>query len=353
MLVRDIETRILPVRMKADFHISYGTIDQTHNVFVKVTTDTPFSGFGEASCIAFITGDTNGSVLAAVEAVRADLIGAPVDPALLHARLDARLYANPAAKALLDMAYYDALAKEAGLPLHRFLGADEDRLTTDVTLGIDTLEAAGAAAKSYFDAGFRIFKIKAADDAGYCIALSRFLRALSGDVVLRIDANQGWSADTMRRVAAALCGGPVEYIEQPVARKDYGGLKAMRALSPFPIMADESVFDLADAKNVIENGLADRINLKLMKTGGIYPALRMADYAAANDVRCGIGCMMEGPLGLAASLAAALCHDNITEYDLDSALLVESGAVDSALRYDGPVLIAAEHPGLGLADDLW
>ncbi len=353
MLIRDVETRLLPVRMKKDFRISYGTIDQMENVFIKLHTDTPFKGFGEASCIPFITGDTNESVIAAIDMLKADLIGQTVDPALIHDLMSRRLYANGAAKALVDMACYDALAKEADLPLHRYLGAQTDRLTTDVTIGIDSLDVSFETARAYYQEGFSIFKIKAENDADYSISLAKAIASLGDDVILRFDANQGWSADTLTRVLEGLEGYPVEYIEQPVDRKDFKGLKAARLISPIPIMADESVADLGDARNIIEGGMADLINLKLMKAGGIYPLLQIADYTQAKGITCGIGCMMESSLGLSAALAAALCHENIKEYDLDSALLVENTSVTGCSYYQGSSLIASEYPGLGLKEDLW
>ncbi len=353
MLIRDIETRVLPVGIKKDFHISYGTIDQMENVFVKIYTDTPFSGFGEASAIAFITGDTNKSVIGAVDLLKKDLIGLPLDLQLIHKKMNERLYANSAAKAMIDMACYDALSKKSGLPLYKYLKANKDSLITDITIGIDSLDVSIATAKGYFQEGFRIFKIKASEDVDYCVFLAKAIASFSADIVLRIDANQGWSEKTLKSIVSKLSDYPIEYIEQPVDRKDFKGLKTAKENSPFPIMADESAVDLKDVKNILAGDMVDLINIKLMKSGGIYPALEIADYAQAKGIACGIGCMMESSLGISAAHGLALSHENILAYDLDSALLVENTSIKGCAYYEGPRLVAAKYPGLGLKEDLW
>ncbi|HMM32691.1 MAG TPA: dipeptide epimerase, partial [Clostridia bacterium] len=167
MKIAHIEAQCLPVAMRREFHISYGSINQLENVFVKLVSDTGITGFGEASAIGFISGDTNESVIGAIRLFQKELIGLEMEPVLIHAAMDRTLYANFAAKAAMDMAVYDCLSKTAGLPLYRYLGARQNCLQSDVTLGIDTLENSLAEAKRYAEKGFRAFKLKANHDTAH------------------------------------------------------------------------------------------------------------------------------------------------------------------------------------------
>src|SRR5699024_2266314 len=93
----------------------------------------------------------------------------------------------------------------------------------------------------------------------------------------------------------------IELVEQPVYAKDIKGLKFVTDNVSIPVLADESVFSLEDAINIIENRAADMVNIKLMKTGGIYNALKICNIAEVYGIECMLGCMMESKIGLTAA----------------------------------------------------
>src|SRR5690606_24328242 len=141
---------------------------------------------------------------------------------------------------------------------------------------------------------------------------------------LRLDANQGWTAKQAVAAMHALerAGIVPELLEQPVRAADIEGLKYVTGRVQAPVMADESVFDPAQTLDLLQRRAADIINIKLMKTGGLSSALRIADLAALHGVECMIGCMIESAIPVAAAVhLAAARPGTITRVDLDGPAL--------------------------------
>src|SRR5690606_39545761 len=144
--------------------------------------------------------------------------------------------------------------------------------------------------------------------------------AVEGRALLRLDANQGWTAKQAVYAMHALedAGVQLELLEQPVPARDIAGLKFVTERVHTPVMADESVFGPREVIELIQERAADIINIKLMKTGGISNAVRIADIASLYGVECMIGCMIETSIsGAAAVHLAAAKADVITKVDLD------------------------------------
>ena len=168
-------------------------------------------------------------------------------------------------------------------------------------------------------------------------------------VRLRVDANQGWTPDEAVRVLERFVadGLPLDLVEQPVARDDLAGLARVRAASPVPIMADEAVWGVEDARRIIALGAADMLNIKLAKTGGLGEALAVADLAEEAGLTCMVGAMMEPRIGIAAGAHLAFAHPAITMVDLDPPAWFASPLPAGGFQDDG-VLRLTGGPGLGL-----
>ena len=141
MKITEILVKEMTFRRRKVFKIAFSASMYARGVYVKVLTDEGISGMGEAVPMPFVTGETIGGVVAAIEHMKGALIGAdPEDPAAIHDIMDRQIARNSAAKAAIDMACYDIMGKKAGLPVHKLLGAAVDTIQTDVTIGIDTAE---------------------------------------------------------------------------------------------------------------------------------------------------------------------------------------------------------------------
>ncbi len=141
-----------------------------------------------------------------------------------------------------------------------------------------------------------------------------------------------------------------EFIEQPVAADDIEGLKYIKERVQTPLLADESIFSLKDARRLLEMQAIDYVNIKLAKTAGISQALALADLSHAFDTKCMIGCMLEGPISVAAGVHVASAKaDIITMLDLDAVSLLASSPVCSDIFFNESEIILSESNGLGVS----
>ena len=349
MIITDIQFQVTNFRFEEPMKVAFATIVDMDSCIVKVLTDEGIIGYGEAAPLPFVTGDNLGTVLAVGKEMREALIG--MDPRAIGAihRVMDRLYAgNGAVKAGIDIACYDIAAKAAGVPLYKYLGGDDPHIHSDVTIGIDTPERMAEKALEWIDKGFDILKIKLGEDiltdADRMYAIHE---AASRKARLRVDANQGWSVKDTLKVGKELAVLGVELIEQPVAANDFDGLKEIRDRSPLLIAADESCHSINDAMRLASMRAADVINIKLMKCGGIYPAIKIAAICEAAGLSCMIGCMGESTLGNLAGMHLAAALDNIREVDLDAVYILAQDKVRGGFDHRGGKAVLWDVPGIG------
>jgi L-alanine-DL-glutamate epimerase-like enolase superfamily enzyme len=177
--------------------------------------------------------------------------------------------------------------------------------------------------------------------------------AVEGRALLRLDANQGWTAKQAVYAMHTLedAGVLLELLEQPVKAQDIDGLKYVTDRVHTPVMADESVFGPMEVVELIKMRAADIINIKLMKTGGISNAIRIADIAALYGVECMIGCMLETSISVAAAVHVAVAKANvITKVDLDGPSLSLFNPVDGGVIFDESEISITDAPGLGIRE---
>ena len=223
-----------------------------------------------------------------------------------------------------------------------------------MTLSVAPPEELAAKAVTHAAAGFRCLKVKL--DAGMDVLASmRAVRAAAGpDVVLRIDANQAFDAGTAIQIIRDLedAGLEIELAEQPVPAGDWAALAQVSAAVDTPVMADESLWTLADLDRLLEHNAAPLVNIKLAKAGGLRHGRRLLERARAEGLGVVIGCMLESPVGIAAaaSLASLLpATDRSAAQDLDGGLWLAASPVDGGAGYAGRTIRLAAAPGLGIS----
>jgi L-alanine-DL-glutamate epimerase-like enolase superfamily enzyme len=170
------------------------------------------------------------------------------------------------------------------------------------------------------------------------------------EIQIRVDANQGWNAKQSVQIIRAMedRGLNIELVEQPVPAHDFKGMQYVTGNVATPILADESVFSAEDAVNLIQNRAADLINIKLMKTGGIYNALKICDIAELYGVECMIGCMLEGKLSVSAAAHLAAAKGIISRADLDGPSLCKTDPFTGGPSYKENLIYMNETPGIGI-----
>ncbi|MCU0860068.1 MAG: dipeptide epimerase [Thermoplasmata archaeon] len=329
------------------FRIATGSSDQEENVLVKVRAGGLY-GIGAANPTD-VTHETLESVQAFLMKVPKKVVGTDESDIMkLHKRLDAIAPGNTAAKAAVDCAVHDLLAKGQGKPLHSILGtAGRSKVLTDMTIGIETKDVTVKKAVHHYKKGFRALKVKVGLDLEGDIRRVAAVRdAVGPKVELRVDANQGYSVEQAIRFCEEMATIGVVVVEQPVKAEDLVGLKRVTEASRVDIMADECVRSLAEAKKVVEDRTVDMINIKLMKSAGLHGAVAIDRLAADAGISTMVGCMGELQVSIAAGLHFALSSDNVRYADLDS----EDRT--SGLEFEDGHLLAPKGPGLGISTPL-
>src|SRR5580704_8277502 len=337
------------------FTIATGTMDYAQNTLIRIHTDAGYYGVGECSAFPMIAGETQATCFEMAKDFAACWKGKEaLEPEQRMQELHDFTAFNATAKSAFDMALHDLAAKSAGQPLYRYLGGKKKELETDLTIGIDTPGEMAATANRFKTDGVRIIKIKLGKSGPQDVERVRQIRAAVGpDILLRIDANQGWDFQTAQTALQQMGPFHIQFCEQPMRHWHDDQLPELRRNVPIPIMADESVFDHHDARRLITANACDYVNIKFAKSGGILEATRINATCERHGVPCMMGGMLESRVALTAFAHFALAHDNIIFYDMDTCKLGhKADPVTGGVRFNGYFLEIPETPGLGAdADD--
>ena len=239
-----------------------------------------------------------------------------------------------AARNALDCALWDLEAKLSGRPVYELAGlAAPHPIATAYTLSLDDPEIMGRAAAQHADRPLLKIKLAGRDDLDRVAAI----RANAPDATLIVDANEGWSADQVEPLSAALARLGVALIEQPLPAAQDALLAEFE--HPVPFCADESCHTAADLAELAAR--YECVNLKLDKTGGFSEGLRLAAEARTCGLDLMVGCMIATSLAMA---PAVLLAQQARFVDLDGPLLLQKDR-EHGLRYEGS-LLHPPHPQL-------
>jgi L-alanine-DL-glutamate epimerase-like enolase superfamily enzyme len=353
MRITKITVKPVSVELKEPFRISLGLITHSVSAVVGVETDEGLTGYGEGSPGILVTGETLEGVAACIALFEKSLVGMdPLNIEEIHHVMDRVSPHAPSAKAAIDIACYDLLGKKAGLPVYTLLGGGDRQLVTDITVSLDESAVMAAKAKKYADAGFDVIKTKVGMDFAEDLERVRAIRnAIGPELKIRLDANQAWSPKAAVRNIDYLSEYDIELVEQPVAAHDLEGLAYVTRHSRLPIMSDESAFNARDVLALIKKRAVDMVNIKLMKCGGIYEALRINSLCESAGLECMLGCMVEeSNIGISAAASLGAARRNITRADLDAVFYLRELPIPGGADFSRAKLITLSGaPGFGFS----
>jgi L-alanine-DL-glutamate epimerase-like enolase superfamily enzyme len=325
------------LELKHPFAIARFSRTSTPLLLLKLNYENT-EGYGEASMVPYL-GESYSTAESFLARVDWNRFQAPFDFPEIIAYLDSLDTGNPAIKAAIEIALNDINGKLLNKPCYEIYGADPNKMpVTSYTVGIDTPEVireklTGASA-------FKVIKVKlgSANDK----EIIQTIRSVTS-LPLYVDANQGWNE---RKKAIDLIywlhDQGVVLIEQPMDKNDLDGNAWLTGRSPIPILADEAVQRLTDLDKI--RGAYHGINIKLMKSGGMYEAHQMILKARSFGMKILIGCMSETSIAtLAAAALAPLCNWS----DLDGPFLTKNNPFETPQLENGRYILE-DLPGLGL-----
>ncbi len=355
MKITAVETWRQDVELSRPYTIATRTISAVELFFVKVASDQGAAGFGSASPAEGVTGESYDACATALapESV-AWLEGR--DPRHLGAlcrQLRTTMPSTPAARAALDMALHDLFARLLGVPLVDLLGRCHDVLPTSITVGIQSTELALAETEEYLGRGFRSLKVKVGLDLEEDVERLTRLRRLAGpEVTIRVDANQGYDTKQALEFHRATSDLDLELIEQPLGAAAVAEMRALPAELRRLVAADESLLSEDDALALARPPACGIFNIKLMKCGGVSPALTIARLAETAGIELMWGCNDESAISIAAALHAAYACPSTRYLDLDGSFDLGSDPATGGFAVEGGTLRVLDEPGLGVQLDL-
>jgi L-alanine-DL-glutamate epimerase-like enolase superfamily enzyme len=245
----------------------------------------------------FVADTTQSAVAAIKEIYGPALLGRSIfDIEAINEIFDNRLAGNPAARAVLDIALYDAMGKALGTPLHNLIGGRcQPRIPLEwsVSMAEDAAVMVAESKRAVDEFGIRVLCLKMGDRRGWRQDVKNFeavRRAVGDAVMIGVDPNTGWTLADALSAVRELKPLEVGYIEQPVARRDLHGMaEVRRAADGVPVMADEGIFTVQDAYALAEARAVDAFCIKLYKLGGITPARKIAAVAEAAHIQLNCG----------------------------------------------------------------
>lgn len=290
------------------------TVPRLDGWVVRLEDDNGLVGLGYGHAIPAIT-DVGGGVQAALDFLLPALVGrAPADLAQIMLDIDSRLAFANSARAAIDMALHDLLARQLGVALHVLLGG---ALRTSVQqariVPIKAPAQMAVHAATLAEQGYRQLKLKLAGDVALDVTRVAEVRAAVGpDVILTLDPNQSYRAKEMMAAFARMERHDIALIEQPVPASDWGGLKLLTDTLPVAIEADESALTVADVLRLVSDRVVDVINLKVAKLGGLRKFAAAVAICEAGNVVCRVGATFGPALLQASGLHAAACIKSLT-----------------------------------------
>ena len=349
--IKAIDLYAIHLPLRVPFVISYHSYQYMPSVIVKIETDEGIIGYGESVADEHVTGETWEGIFHTLKnTLGPAVIGqSPMEMEKLHEIMNRTLYGAPTAKAAIDIACFDIIGKKLGQPVYQLIGGRyHDKFPITHVLSIAEPEQMAEEAAAMIVKGYDSFKMKVGTDIKKDVKRIEAVRKRIGnDPAIRVDVNQGWknSAATLAAIRS-LRDLEIDWLEQPVLADDIDGMALIRSKTDISLMVDEGLKGTREMREIIQKNAADKVNIKLMKCGGIYPAVKLVHQAEMAGIECQVGSMVESSVGSAAGFHVAFSKKMITSVELTGPLKFSKDIGN--LYYDVPFIQLTEQPGLGI-----
>jgi len=331
-----------PLEMQHTFTVAEYSRNSTPDVLTQIEYD-GVVGYGEASMPPYL-GESIATATKFLSKVNLEQFPDPFRTDDILTYVDSIAVGNPAAKASIDIALHDLLAKLVKQPLYKLWGLNPDNTPyTDFTIGIDKPDVVRAKTEEAMKMKEHLKLLKIKLGRGTDEEMINTVREIT-DVPLYVDVNQGWTdRNKALDMIYWLKEKGIVMVEQPMPKNQIDDMAWLTEYSPLPTMADEAFQRLPDIVDKI-HGVYSGINIKLMKSTGLYEAKKMITVARAMNMKVMIGCMTETSCGVS---AVAQLSPLVDWADLDGNLLIKNDPFVGMKVIDGKVTLN-DLPGIGI-----
>lgn len=332
---------------------STGGIEKANHVLICVHGEDGLKGYGEAMPRPTFYGETQKSILIAVEELyRALLIGMDVmDAEKIQAVLD-RYPGNNTARGAIDVAIHDLKGRLLGVPLYKLLGGWHDgRVPVAPSISLKTVKESVEESVQFVEMGMKTLKVKVGMDPKKDVELIRAIRkAVGDDIDIYVDANQGWDRRGAFWALSRMVEEKVFAVEEPLPVSDVDGKLKIARSFPIAILMDEGVTTVQDALRELKIGAVGIISVKTPRTG-IINSRRIVQMAELFHVPCVIGTQAETGVGTIASAHNGAAYKNVVNTELANYLKWSDDLLAEKPKFENGFLLLPEGPGLGLEID--
>jgi L-alanine-DL-glutamate epimerase-like enolase superfamily enzyme len=354
MKITHIEVFNIGLKLKKPFKNAKMIREKSSNTIIKVRTDEGIDGYGEATFTHFFAGETQESVSSVVNNFLSPAIWGE-DPRNIFDCIDkmnGAIVGNVFAKAAVETALWDIKGKELGVPIYQLLGGCRRKsIPVNHSVSYGSVGEMVDQAVEHVESGFTTLKI-------YCgrenpeadlERVKAIRKAVGQGIDLYVEANQRWSFKNACNLAPALGEMGILFMEQPISRLLRDEMRILRERSSVPIAVDESVFEPEDIFTVKKEGLADIVNVYVLKSGGILPGRRALDVSETLGLDTFIGSLNELSISSMAGghLAATILNLKYPCY-LVGPLHYEEDILEESLEIKDGMLKLSDHAGLGI-----
>ena len=359
--IANVEVFPTSIGMKDVFTIGTGFVGDTDaagdHVFVKITTDDGYVGWGEQRALPSWSYETTESITSTIQFhITPLLLGQnplhrnEINRSIYNSLKPAVSNGHPFAKAAVDIALHDLCGNILNVPLHvLFGGKRHNKLPLCYALSIDSPEIMGLKAKALSPC--KCFKVKVGGLVDEDENRLRAVHEAVPDAALWIDANQSYTpsnAITLLKRVEDIDG--VYCLEQPVASQDWFGMKQVREKSSIPIAIDEGCFTYMDLGKIVRLDVTDVVVLKVCKSGGLVECLKAVNVAEANGIELLGSGLTEAGVGFIASVHLFSTIDLALPPELNAPAFLQTLAV-SGIEINDHVVNVPDSPGLGVEVD--
>ncbi|MEK6441505.1 mandelate racemase/muconate lactonizing enzyme family protein [Pseudonocardia sp. T1-2H] len=356
MKIARVEAIPFAIPYRKPLRFASGEVQTADHVLVRVHSDDGVVGVAEAPPRPYTYGETQQSIAAVIEKIFApEIVGLSLlEREVVHARLE-RTVGNPAAKAAVDMAVWDALGKTLDLPVTQLLGGYTDRMRVSHMVGFASDEAMVAEAEKVRDRyGITTFKVKVGRrpvdlDVGACRALRS---ALGPEVELYVDGNRGWSPSEAARALRAMADLDLTLAEALCPADDVLGRRWLVSQTTVPTVADESATTPGEVTRELLGGSATMISIKTARTG-FGTSQRILHQCEGMGVEVVMGNQIDGQIGTACTVAFGAAHRLTSRRagELSNFLDMSDDLLTEPLEIAGGELVVRPGPGIGIEID--